>query len=90
MKKIFVCIRLFTLSQTIYLYDENNQIVSVSQCPLNDLSTYLVDYANQKDADEITLTGGKTYCLKIKKTIEEYNLTKYNKKIIVKIEGEEE
>lgn len=82
MKKIIGILRPFDLYQTLYVYEDGNEI-DVAKTTVDEIANKVLELANKYEINQIDLSGAKQYAIKIQKDICEKELTQYNKNELV-------
>lgn len=77
-KKIIALIKPFDMKQSLYVYEDENQIDSYSFA-VNDINDVIFIFVDKYDIQYVDLVGPKQYVEGIKKKIKEAESTKYNK-----------
>ena len=78
MKKIVSVVRLFTLNQNVFVYEDGNKI-NVATCSLDDMPETIVNMANEYEVTNVQLIGAKNFLQNIKTKTKELEITKYGK-----------
>lgn len=78
MRKIVCIVHPFLLDQTLFVYDELNEIDKV-KCKLDDLSKEVLKLSEQYDISNVSLTGAKKFTENLGRKIQEAELKKYLK-----------
>ena len=81
MKKIVGVLRPFDLYQTIYIYEDGNQI-DAFESTIDDLPNNILKSANQHNIDQIDFSGPTHYIKGIIKMIQKKEIEQYSKNIL--------
>ena len=77
-KKIIALIKPFDMKQSLYVYEDENQIDSCSFAVSN-IDNIIFTFVDKYDIQYVDLVGPKQYVKGIKKKIKEAEFTKYSK-----------
>lgn len=78
MKKIISIIRPFCVNQECYLYENGVKIKNFT-IPLSDFKETIMNYVEKESVTKLELLGSLLYLQGVKKQLEEFEMTKYQK-----------
>ena len=88
-KRIFVKLNMFTFNQPIFLMDDDNEFKHITELPEDEVSDFVINFANINNIDEVELSGDKQFAQRIIFDLHNTLTTKYaEKKVRVSLNGE--
>lgn len=88
-KRIFVKLNMFTFNQPIFLMDDDNEFKRITELPEDEVSDFIINFANINNIDEVELSGDKQFAQRIIFDLHNTLTTEYaEKKVRVSLNGE--
>jgi septation ring formation regulator EzrA len=84
--KIIINIKPFLFAQSITVVNDDNKIITEVNSSMKMLAENISELITRYNCNEIKIKGNKTFTQKTIKDIQTCYLTKYNKKLDIKIE----
>lgn len=82
MKKIIGLLKPFDMEQTLYVYEDGNQLETI-QMTMDEIPDNILKLCNEYAIEQIDLVGSKGYSKGLIKQIQEKEIAKYNKNTLI-------
>ena len=78
MKKIFCTFSLFSLNQTVFLVNDENDIREIATIETADFEKKISEFCDFYNVNNVILQGNKSYCEALGEGIKRENILNYN------------
>jgi hypothetical protein len=80
---IIINLKNFTFAHEIYVFNEENEVLTKTQCSMGNLAETVAEYSNLYRANKVKIMGKNAFSKKLGQEITQTSLAKYELKIDV-------